>query len=120
MDFQKQFRMPFGTYVQTHEETSPLNYVQPRTIGSIFLGPSNNYQGWYHFMNLNSGRQIHRRTWTALPVPVEVIKIVDSLGRRDGQHDILIFGDREDESHNENVIEEVALQDKSSNVSVMD
>ena len=48
--------------------------MQARTLGAITLGPDSSARGGYYFMNLNTGKRIHRRNWTPLPMPDEVIK----------------------------------------------
>ena len=44
-------------------------------------------------MCLNTGRSLHRRRWTSLPIPAHVVARVDVLGARDGQSKLLIFTD---------------------------
>ena len=68
--------------------------MNPITIGAIALGLDNSQSGGYCFMNLNTGKRIHRRSWTKLPVPNEVVKRVEQLGRCDKQHELLIFTDK--------------------------
>ena len=45
-------------------------------------------------MNLNTGKRIHRRNWTDLPMPDEVIKRVEQLGKKDNQPKLLINTDK--------------------------
>ena len=85
LDYKKHCKEGFGSYVQTHEENFPRNSMQSRTLGAITLGPDISARGGYYFMNLNTGKKIHRRTWTPVPMPNEVIKRVEELGRKDGQ-----------------------------------
>ena len=93
-DYGKHCRLPFGSYVQAHEEPNPTNTQAARTVGAICLGPTGNMQGSYKFMNLRTGRHITRRNWTGLPMPKEVIDRVDQLGRSEGQPELLTFFDR--------------------------
>ena len=76
IDFNKHCRASFGSYVQTHEENYPKNSMQSRTLGAITLGPDSSARGGYYFMNLNTGKRIHNRHWTSLPMSDEVIKRV--------------------------------------------
>ena len=62
VDFNLHCRQIFGSYVQTHEENSPRNSQQARTLGAITLGPDTSSQSGYYFMNLNTGKKIHRRS----------------------------------------------------------
>ena len=73
-DFNKHCKLMFGSYVQTHEENTPRNNQVARSLGAIALGPDTSQQAGHWFMNLNTGRKIHRRSWTALPMLQEVVK----------------------------------------------
>ena len=77
LDYKKQCKLSFGSYVQTHEEPTPSNTQMARTIGAIALGPTGNLQGAYKFLNLRTGKKITRRNWTKLPMPQEVIDRVN-------------------------------------------
>ena len=92
-DFKKHCQLPFGTYVQAHEEPLPSNTQQARMVGAICLGPTGNLQGSYKFLNLQMGKQIICHKWTPLPMPQEVIDHVNALGKADGQPDLLTFFD---------------------------
>ena len=100
-DFNKHYKLNFGSYVQTHEENAPRNSMATRTIGAITLGPDNSQQGGYWFMSLNTGKKIHRRNWTPLPMSDEVVSRVEQLGKKDGQPNLLVFTDK----HGENLLE---------------
>jgi hypothetical protein len=65
-------KIPFGAYVQVHDNAHVTNTMEPRTTGGINLGPSN-MQGGHKFLNLSTGEIIVRRKWTELPIPSEVI-----------------------------------------------
>jgi hypothetical protein len=77
IDFNTYFPLEFGAYVQTHEAHG--NNMSPRTIGAICLGPRGSIQGGYNFMGLSTGERIHRREWTSLPMPKDVIDRVHKL-----------------------------------------
>ena len=83
IDYKKHCRLEFGAYAQTHEDNALRNSMQARSLGAIALGPSHGQSSGYYFMNLNTGKRIHRRSWTELPMPNEVIKRVEQLGRND-------------------------------------
>ena len=80
--------------------------MKARTLGAIALGPDNSQQVGYWFMNLNTGKRIHRRSWTSVPMPDEVIKRVEELGRKDGQPDLLIFTKKHGDNHLEDDFED--------------
>ena len=79
-DYNCHCKLVLGSYAQVHEENSPTNSYQARTLGAIFLGPSGNLQGGYKFMNLRTGKRLNRHKWTALPMPQEVIDRINKLG----------------------------------------
>ena len=93
-DYNKHCQLPFGSYVQAHEEPNPTNTQAARTVGAICLGPTGNIQGSYKFLNLRTGKRITRRRWTPLPMPQEVIDRVNQLGKADAQPELLTFYDR--------------------------
>ena len=70
----------FGEYVQTHEDTD--NTMRERTVGAITLRPSGNVQGCFYYYSLITGRRLHRRKCTALPMPDEVIARIHSIADR--------------------------------------
>ena len=94
LDYSKHCRLPFGSYVQVHDEPSPTNSPTARTIGAITLGPTGNLQGGYKFLNFWRGKKITRRNWIHLPMPIEVIKRVNDIGTAQEQPKILTFQDR--------------------------
>ena len=68
--------MTFGEYVQTHGEHD--NTMQPHTIGAIDTRPSNNGRGYY-LISLSTGHRIDHRSWTSMPVPLEIVAQVHRL-----------------------------------------
>jgi len=93
-DYKKHCQLPFGTYVQGHQEPSPSNSQVSRTVGAICLGPKGNRQGSFKFLSLRTGKLISCRKWTPLPMPQEVIDRVNQLGKADNQPELLTFYDR--------------------------
>ena len=54
--------------MQAHEYSDPSNRPEDyRSVGAIALGPSENEQGCYYFMSLETGKMIYRFKWTVLP-----------------------------------------------------
>ena len=94
LDYKKHCQLIFGSYVQVHKEPTPTNSPAARTIGAITLGPTGNLKGGYKFLNLQTGKKITRRNWTHLPMPIEVIKRVNQLGKEQNQPTLLTFQDR--------------------------
>jgi len=97
LDYKKHCQLAFGSYAQTHEEPEQTNSLNTRTVGAIGLGPTGNLQGSYKFLSLRSGKLITRRTWTALPMPQEVIDRINAIGMSQDQPKLLTFYDRKGE-----------------------
>ena len=53
-------RAPFGAYCKTHEDNEPTNSMHSCALPTICLGPTGNFQGSYHFLNLLTGLVIKR------------------------------------------------------------
>ena len=98
LDYKKHFQLPFGYYVQVHKEPPSNNSPASWTIGAITLGPRGNLQSSYKVLNLQTGKKITRRNWTDLPMPIEVIKRVNQLGKEQNQPTLLTFQDRHSHS----------------------
>jgi hypothetical protein len=77
LDYSRDCQLPFGQYVQTHEDADITNSMRERTIGAIAIGPAGNLQGAYNFMSLSTWKVIKRRSWTALPMPEHVVQIIN-------------------------------------------
>ena len=92
MDHKLHARLQFGEYVQTHEEHT--NDMQARTMGCICLGPTGNSNGSHHFMSLLTGKRITRTRWTLLPMPAEVIHLVNQMGKSQGMPRTVTFANR--------------------------
>jgi hypothetical protein len=78
VDVSKQAKLCFGDYVQVHEDDMITNTMKERTVGALCLGPSGNVQGGYIFVSLATWSVIRRRSWTSLPIPKEIIDLVNS------------------------------------------
>jgi len=92
LTYDKHVRLPFGAYVQTHEEHT--NDLRHRTLGAICLGPTGNAQGGHFFMSLTSGARIIRHRWTPLPMPSDAIQRVTQMGRAQHMPSTVTFADR--------------------------
>jgi len=73
LDYEAVCRIPFGAYVQVHDDPTITNTMQSRTTGAISLGATGNAQGTHRFFSLKTGEVIVRRTWTELPIPSEAV-----------------------------------------------
>jgi hypothetical protein len=81
LDFKNVCRIPFGAYVQVHDNLAMTNTMEPRTTGAINLGPTGNLQGGHRFLNLVTGEVMVHRKWTELPVPSEVILRLEEIAK---------------------------------------
>ena len=68
------------------KKISPTNTNAPRTAGAIVLFHSGNLQGGYDSSSLSTGKLIHRRRWTELPIPTEVITMIDEMVEKECHH----------------------------------
>eukprot|EP00957_Ditylum_brightwellii_P183861 14004833-Ditylum_brightwellii.AAC.1 len=68
--------------------------MNDRTVGAIALGPSFNLQGGYKFLNISTGKLIHRRDFTELPMPDSIIKKIENMAEQEGQDGAIIFTNR--------------------------
>ena len=78
--------------MQVHKDKQPHNSQAARTCGAIVLGQSDNLQGGYKFLALNTGKKISRYSWDAIPIPDTVIALVEALAGDQPEH--LIFTNR--------------------------
>jgi hypothetical protein len=75
-------KLEFGQYVQVYDGTS--NDTKSRTLGAIALNPTGNSNSDYYFMSLATGCQIHRRSWTILPISDIAISRVEAIALEEG------------------------------------
>ena len=81
LEYKKHLQLQVGQYCQVHEEELSQNSQVARTRGgAISLGPSENLQGGFKFMALDTGNKISRRNWDAIPMLDLVIARVNVLG----------------------------------------
>ena len=84
LDYNKHCMIPFGAYVQAHQENDPTSTNALRTIDAIYLQPIKNVQGGYEQMNLATERLVTYPTATELPVTDMVIKAVEEMAAKQG------------------------------------
>jgi hypothetical protein len=79
-DAEKHCKTPFGGYAHVHAEPTPGNdALTSRTVGGISLGPTGNIKGTYKFLSILTGKLIKARSFTPLPMPEEVINLVEGM-----------------------------------------
>ena len=72
-----------------HQERQITNSNEARSVGAIALYPSGNAQHTWHFMSLNTGKRLHRRDWTPLPMSEENITRVHALAGKEGRSKVV-------------------------------
>ena len=77
VDYKRDCKLGFGEYVQVYAENDITNTMEARTYGAISLGSAGNLQGTYLFMSLTSWKIIRRRSWVEMPMPAEVIELIN-------------------------------------------
>ena len=100
----KHCKLEFGSYAQIHEEHH--NSMTAHTTGVIALRPTGNTQGTHYFLNINSGRRVTWNSWTALPMPNEVIHTIHRLAAACKKHKGILFTNK-----NGNVIDDNSPKD---------
>ena len=56
--------------------------MRERTVGVLTLCPSSNVQNFFYYYSLATGRRLHQRKCTPLPMPKEAIDRVHSIAER--------------------------------------
>jgi hypothetical protein len=69
LSYKRHCQAPFGAYCKTHENNASTNSKCSRALPAICLGPTGNFQGSYHFLNLVTGSLIKRQTFDELLAP---------------------------------------------------
>jgi hypothetical protein len=83
LDYNKHCLIPFGSYVQAHNEPEPFNSQLPRRLDCIYLRYMNNKQGGHALLDLRTGSIIHRRVVTQVPMGRDVIDLVHAMADHD-------------------------------------
>ena len=84
LDYKKECQVPFGAYVQAHNQPTYTNSNAPCTLDAIYLRPAQNMQGGHELMDLTSGLVITHANVTEIPVTDLVIKAVEKMGYDQG------------------------------------
>lgn len=77
-DFNVFARAKFGEYAQVSVDDTVTNHMGPRTVGAICLGPRATLaKPTYMWYVLSTGRVINRNSWTPIPMPDDVIELLN-------------------------------------------
>ena len=77
VDYKRDCRLGFGEYVQVSADNDITDTMQPRTYGAISLESVGNLQGTYLFLRLLTWKIIIRRAWVEMPLPGEVLGLIN-------------------------------------------
>lgn len=72
IDTTKYCIVPFGAYLQGHEQH--CNSLITRTLRAVALQLSRSAEGGPYLLNLQIGKRINRNNWTELPMPVNILQ----------------------------------------------
>ncbi len=82
MDFNIDFNLRFGDYVQVYKSNKRSSSVREgRSVGCIALMPTENGRGTWRFFVLSTGMTITSDNWNEMMMPVEVITHMNALNR---------------------------------------
>ena len=84
LDYNRHCSIPFGTYVQAHNENNPTNTMATRALDCIYLRPIYNQQGGHELLDLATKRVITRRKVTHIPIAPTIIQAVENMAAQDG------------------------------------
>jgi hypothetical protein len=79
LDYHRHCLIPFGTYIQAHDDSKPKNTPQARTLDGIYLRLTSNQQGGHEFLDLATKRVKTRKYVTTIPITKHVIAAVEAM-----------------------------------------
>jgi hypothetical protein len=95
LDYKTVCKLPFGSYVQVHEDQQITNTMVPITTGAITLEPRY-LNGGYKFFSLMTGEIIRRRKLSELPISNEVIQKLEEFSKdQNDEYDVIMNDDEE-------------------------
>ena len=83
LDYSKNCKYTFGTYVQAHDEPEPKNNLSPRTLDCIYLRYTDSHQGGHELLHIPTNKIITRRSITPLPITQTIIDQVSDIAKRE-------------------------------------
>ena len=81
-NYERDFKAAQGDYVEAEMDRVITNTNEPRTHPCLYLGPSGNRQGSSKCLDLDTNKVVHRRALHVLPMPDDVKRKVEALGKR--------------------------------------
>ena len=83
IDYNKYCKIAFGSYCQVSQDNLPMNTPKPRTIGAIYLSPTDNIQGGHKVFNLATAKVITQAHATEIPITNDVVQRIEFLAKKD-------------------------------------
>jgi hypothetical protein len=83
LDYKKNCKYSFGSYVQAHDKPNPLNTTAARTLDSIYLQYTDAHQGGHEILHLQIERVIMRKNITELPITKKVVNQVNCIAKQE-------------------------------------
>ena len=84
VDYEKQLKTPFVTYVFSNNEPKPTNTNSPRHLDCIYLRATDSSQGVHEFLHLQTNSVVTRNRVTPAPITPTIINQVHSINDREG------------------------------------
>ena len=84
VDYEKQLKTPFVTYVFSNNEPKPTNTNSPRHLDCIYLRATDSSQGVHEFLHLQTNSVVTRNHVTPAPITPMIINQVKSISNREG------------------------------------
>ena len=82
LDYNTDFVVPFGSFVQAYEERNPKNNNTPQTIDAIYLRLTSNIQRGHEVINLMTGQVVVQPRITKVLITDQVIKTMEEVAER--------------------------------------
>ena len=60
LDFKLHSRIEFGEYAEVHDDPSPNNIMKSHTRKCLGLETTDNIQGYYKFLDMNTGYKLKK------------------------------------------------------------
>ena len=92
----KDWKIPFGSYVQASDETNPRNSNQERAIDCLYLMPAANMQEGHEVLHIQTGQVVKRRVIEKVPFTEAIIAAVEGRAKREGMRKSFMIQTREE------------------------
>ena len=84
LEHNKHCKIEAGACAQVHLNKEKTNGMDERTNGDIALGSNNPVQGRHKFVSVSTGKFLRGHSFAPFPMPIDVIKRADEIGKKQG------------------------------------